>query len=605
MNDKARALMDTINATLKSPVLKMASDSDLKVEYLPTGVLPIDTLLQGGIPRGRFTTLTGDYCLAPNTLVLNGAYDWVPLGSLRVGDPIVAFDEEPQEGRGNQRTLQPARVVRTQRKTLPCYEVETDKGTRTVASIGHKWLALWQSQRKPVWKTTEQIGVGDKIAYFGDVWGQPDDREAAAYLAGLFDGEGWVDDCRVAFAQNPGPVLDYGIKLLEGMGFDITVRQANAGKTVMAAYIKGGFRELMRFASQIPTVRLAPKIEQAWVGKSLTRKGRNADADKAWATVTKVRYVGNREVVAIGTTTKTLIADGMYTHNSTLKSYVGLSAIAQAQQRGHTCALIDTEHSFDPDWATDIGVDVDSLILQHPESGELAIDTAEALVRGGCDLIVFDSVAATLPDAERTKRLYDEKVQPARIAQLMSVAMRKLTAANDKTAIIWINQLRMNIGVTFGNPEVATGGRSLPYYSSYIINIRKTGKITRTVKTWDGTEWKDTKETYGQKFRAYVEKSKLSAPHREVHFVWDHEQNAVDEIGYLIAVGLESGYITQNGAMWSCNGIKVKGKDKFKETVKTDSNLQQAIRASVFPGNQEPAKKKVARVKRKSSNDTA
>lgn len=350
MNDKARALMDTINATLKSPVLKMASDSDLKVEYLPTGVLPIDTLLQGGIPRGRFTTLTGDY--------------------------------------------------------------------------------------------------------------------------------------------------------------------------------------------------------------------------------------------------------------STLKSYVGLSAIAQAQQRDYTCALIDTEHSFDPAWATDIGVDVNSLILQHPESGELAIDTAEALVRGGCDLIVFDSVAATLPDAERTKRLYDEKVQPARIAQLMSVAMRKLTAANKNTAIIWINQLRMNIGVTFGNPEVATGGRSLPYYSSYIVNIRKTGKITRTVKTWDGTEWKDTKETHAQKFRAYVEKSKLSAPHREVHFVWDHETNSVDEIGYLIAVGLESGYITQNGAMWSCNGIKVKGKDKFKETVRTDSNLQQAIRASVFPGSPAPAKKKVARQKPKSSKPT-
>jgi recombination protein RecA len=344
MNDKARALMDTINATLKAPVLKMANDEDLKVTYLPTGVLPIDTLLGGGIPRGRFTTVTGDW--------------------------------------------------------------------------------------------------------------------------------------------------------------------------------------------------------------------------------------------------------------STLKSYVGLRAIATTQAGGGTCALIDTEHSFDPQWATDLGVDVDSLILQQPESGELAIDTAEALVRGGCDLIVFDSVAATLPQAERNKRLHDENVQPARIAQLMSVAMRKLTAANSHTAIFWINQLRMNIGVTFGNPEVATGGKSLPYYSSYIVNIRKTGKITRSVKTWDGEKWIDTKETYGQKFRAYVEKSKLSAPHREVHFVWDHEQNSVDEIGYLIAMGLESGYITQNGAMWECNGIKVRGKDKFKEEVKNNKALYLAIRDHKILeslGSPEPGKKKVRR----------
>lgn len=327
MNTKARDLMNTINATLKAPVLKMASDDDLKVTYLPTGVLPIDTLLQGGIPRGRFVTITGDW--------------------------------------------------------------------------------------------------------------------------------------------------------------------------------------------------------------------------------------------------------------STLKSFVGLRAIATTQATGGVCALIDTEHSFDPEWAQQLGVDVDSLILQHPDSGELAIDTAEALVRGDCDLIVFDSVAATLPDAERTKRLYGENVQPARIAQLMSVAMRKLTAANNKTAIIWINQLRMNIGVTFGNPEIATGGKALPYYSSFIVNIKKTGKITRTVKTWDGTKWKDTNETYGQKFRAYVEKSKLSAPHREVHFVWDHASNGIDEAGYIIAMGLEAGVITQKGAMWEFDGTKVRGKDKFKEMVVADPTMQDRVLTAV------------------------
>lgn len=269
---------------------------------------------------------------------------------------------------------------------------------------------------------------------------------------------------------------------------------------------------------------------------------------------------------------------------STLKSYVGLRAIATTQAGGGVCALIDTEHAFDPQWATDLGVDVDALILQHPESGELAIDTAEALVRAGVDLIVFDSVAAALPEAERSKRLFDEQVQPARIAQLMSVAMRKLTAANTNTSIIWINQLRMQIGVTFGNPEIATGGKALPYYSSMIINIRKTGKVTRGVKTWDGTEWKDTKETYAQKFRAYMEKSKLSAPHREVHFVWDYEQNSVDEAGYLIAVGLENGIITREGkAGWKFGKVKVQGREKFHQRVAKDRELQAEIRQALAP----------------------
>ena len=262
---------------------------------------------------------------------------------------------------------------------------------------------------------------------------------------------------------------------------------------------------------------------------------------------------------------------------STLKSYIGLKAIASTQANGGTCALIDTEHSFDPSWATQLGVDVGQLILMQPESGEIAIDTAEALVRGNVDLIVFDSVAATLPQSERNKRLHDESVQPARIAALMSVGLRKLTAANKKTAIIWINQLRMNVGVTFGNPEVATGGRSLPYYSSYIINVKKTGKITRSVKTWDGDKWIDTKETYAQKFRAHVEKSKLSAPHREVHFVWDHELNSVDEISFLIAAGLESGYITQSGASWEFDGVKVRGREAFKQLFVEDNGMHQKL----------------------------
>ena len=293
---------------------------------------------------------------------------------------------------------------------------------------------------------------------------------------------------------------------------------------------------------------------------------------------------------------------------STLKSYVGLSTIAQEQFNGGTCALIDTEHSFDPEWATQLVVDVDSLMLSRPESGEMAIDAAETLIRGGATLVVFDSVAAALPEAERDKRLHKERVQPARTAALMSVAMRKLTAANTHTAMIWVNQLRMNVGVTFGNPEVATGGRALPFYSSYIVNIKKTGKVTRNVPAWDGEKWIEVKETYAQKFRAYVEKSKLSSPHREVHFTWDYEANGVDEIGYLIACGLESGHITQKGAVWTYDGQTYRGKDKFKEAVRTNSAMQGKMRSqalpALFPGSHEAAKSKADKPRKPRSKTT-
>ncbi len=297
-----------------------------------------------------------------------------------------------------------------------------------------------------------------------------------------------------------------------------------------------------------------------------------------------------------------------YGDYSTLKSYVGLKAIAATQASGGVCALIDTEHSYDPSWAATLGIDTDKLIIQQPETGELAMDTAEALIRGKCDLIIFDSIAATLPQTERNKRLHEETVQPARQAQLMSLAMRKLTAANSRTAMVWINQTRLNVGVTFGNPETLPGGRAMPYYASYRINMKKVGKVTRDVQTWDGEKMIPTKEQIGQKFKAIVEKSKLSKPFRDVYFTWDYQTGEIDEAGFLIALGLESGDITQKGAMWEFEGQTYRGREKFKETVVSDLQLQEAIRSTVLPsasrGSQEAPKKKVARLKKASSSDT-
>lgn len=258
---------------------------------------------------------------------------------------------------------------------------------------------------------------------------------------------------------------------------------------------------------------------------------------------------------------------------STLKSYIGLMSIANFQREGKVAALIDTEHSFDSDWAKSCGVNLNDLILLQPTSGEIAMDHAETLIRGECDLIVFDSVAAMTPQAEQTKRLAGENVQPARIAQLMSAALRRLMTANTDCSMIWVNQLRVNVGVTFGSNEALPGGKALPYYASFRTSIRKTGKITVPTKTYDGEKFVDTKKQVAQKFKAELVKSKLSRPFQDEHFIWSLETGSLDLVGYLIAKGIEQGFVTQKGNTWSYGGKKAVGRDKFRTLIASDHDL--------------------------------
>jgi len=288
---------------------------------------------------------------------------------------------------------------------------------------------------------------------------------------------------------------------------------------------------------------------------------------------------------------------------STLKSYIGLSTIAQAQQAGGVCALIDTEHAYDPDWARSLGVDTDALIYQAPDTGEEAIDTSETLIRSGVDLIVWDSVAATLPQAEGNKRMSKESVHPARLAALMSLGMRKLTSANRHTAMMFINQTRMSVGVMFGDPEVVAGGKALPYYASYRVSLRKAGKVKETIDGYDdeGHKTKINSVT-GIKIRATLEKSKLSKPSQEAIFTFDLTTGKVDEIGYLISCGLLNQTIKHEGRSWWINeNEKQVGLDKFRGWLEENPNIQEVLRESLIPkqdGKKEPVKKKAEKLKK-------
>ena len=232
---------------------------------------------------------------------------------------------------------------------------------------------------------------------------------------------------------------------------------------------------------------------------------------------------------------------------STLKSYIAYKSIASIQEQGGICALIDPEHSYDPEWAVNLGVDVDKLIYLTPQNGEEAVDVTEVLLRQKIDLIVWDSIAALLPQSEEDKREKGVNHQPARLAALMSKGLRKLTAANSNTAVIMINQTRINVGQMFGNPETVPGGKALPFYAAYRIALRKAGRETETVDIWDGEKNVKSTQIVIQKIRAKIEKSKMSKPYREIFFDFDLKASKIDELGFIISAGLENDLVIREG----------------------------------------------------------
>lgn len=292
-----------------------------------------------------------------------------------------------------------------------------------------------------------------------------------------------------------------------------------------------------------------------------------------------------------------------YGDYSTLKSFVALRAIAETQKAGGVCGIVDTEHAYDPEWLRALGGDPDTLIVERPDNGEKAVEVIEVLVRSGVDLIVWDSIAATLPKAEQEKRATEDK-QPARLAQMMSRALRRLNSANKRTAILCINQTRTNVGITFGSSETVPGGKSLPFYASYRIKLAKAGKIRADIKVFDGEKWIGTKETTATKIKATLLKSKLNKPDREVWFTFDLRTAAVDDVGFLINQGLEQGHITVTGGRYKLPSWKKTkhGMKQLKESL-TEGDIQwltDQLTGTSSPGGSTADRSKGGRRKRSS-----
>ena len=254
----------------------------------------------------------------------------------------------------------------------------------------------------------------------------------------------------------------------------------------------------------------------------------------------------------------------VYGPESSGKTTLTLSVIAEMQKIGGSAAFIDAEHALDPEYATKLGVNIDDLLISQPDNGEQALEIADMLVRSGSvDVVVVDSVAALTPRAEIEGEMGEP--QMGLQARLMSQALRKLTAniKRSHTLVIFINQIRMKIGVMFGNPETTTGGNALKFYSSVRIDIRRIGAI------------KKSDEIIGNETRAKVVKNKVAPPFRQAEFDILYGQGISRE-GEIIDLGVKHNIVDKAGAWYSYNGDRIgQGKDNVREFLK--QNPQMAI----------------------------
>lgn len=256
----------------------------------------------------------------------------------------------------------------------------------------------------------------------------------------------------------------------------------------------------------------------------------------------------------------------IYGPESSGKTTMTLQAVAQCQKNGGTAAFIDAEHALDPSYAAKLGVNVDDLLVSQPDTGEQALEIADMLVRSGAvDIVIVDSVAALTPKAEIEGDMGDSHVGLQ--ARLMSQALRKLTGniKRSNTMVVFINQIRMKIGVMFGSPETTTGGNALKFYSSVRLDIRRIGAI------------KKGDEILGNETKVKVVKNKMAPPFREARFEILYGEGVSFE-GELLDLGVEHGFVDKAGAWYSCQGERIgQGKDNARNYLKEHPEMAESI----------------------------
>ncbi|MGX7744961.1 recombinase RecA [Rhodopseudomonas parapalustris] len=260
----------------------------------------------------------------------------------------------------------------------------------------------------------------------------------------------------------------------------------------------------------------------------------------------------------------------IYGPESSGKTTLALHCVAEAQKKGGICAFIDAEHALDPVYARKLGVAVDDLLISQPDHGEQALEIADTLVRSGAiDVLIVDSVAALVPRAELEGEMGD--ALPGLQARLMSQALRKLTASINKsnTMVIFINQIRMKIGVMYGSPETTTGGNALKFYASVRLDIRRIGQI------------KERDEVVGNQTRVKVVKNKLAPPFKQVEFDIMYGEG-VSKMGEILDLGVKAGIVEKSGAWFSHDSQRLgQGRENAKAFLKANPDMTAKIEAAI------------------------
>jgi recombination protein RecA len=304
------------------------------------------------------------------------------------------------------------------------------------------------------------------------------------------------------------------------------------------------------------------QIERAFGKGSIMRLGARPDEQ---ADVISSGSLGLDIALGIGGLPLGRIVE-IYGPESSGKTTLALHAIAEAQKRGGTCAFIDAEHALDPGYARKLGVDIDNLLISQPDAGEQGLEIADTLVRSGAiDVLVVDSVAALVPRAELEGEMGDAHV--GLHARLMSQALRKLTGSvsRSNTMLVFLNQIRLKIGVMFGNPETTTGGNALKFYASIRLEIRRVGAI------------KTGEQVVGNQTRVKVVKNKMAPPFRQVEFDIMYGEG-ISKVGELIDLGVKAGVVEKSGAWYSVDSQRIgQGRENAKIFLREHRDVADAV----------------------------
>lgn len=304
------------------------------------------------------------------------------------------------------------------------------------------------------------------------------------------------------------------------------------------------------------------QIERAFGKGSVMRMGQRP---KEQAEVISTGSLGLDIGLGIGGLPRGRIVE-IYGPESSGKTTLALHVLAEAQKKGGTVAFIDAEHALDPGYARKLGVNIDDLLLSQPDAGEQALEIADTLVRSGAiDVLVVDSVAALVPRAELEGDMGDSHV--GLHARLMSQALRKLTGtvSRSNTMVIFLNQIRMKIGVMFGNPETTTGGNALKFYASVRLDIRRIGSI------------KDKDEVLGNQTRVKVVKNKMAPPFRQVEFDIMYGEG-ISKTGELLDLGVKANVVEKSGAWFSCDSTRIgQGRENAKKYLREHPEMAESI----------------------------